>query len=115
MTWKVTNRLRMQQRWHRMLDRCYNPDYHGYPSYGARGIRVCPDWLIFDRFYAAVGDPPGPNMTLDRIDNDKGYQPGNVRWATKSEQARNQRPRKRREYDELWDYRKYLDCNAIAH
>lgn len=121
MTWKRTNRLRMQQRWHKMLNRCYDPDDPHYRWYGARGIRVRTEWMIFDRYYADVGDPPGPGYTLDRTDNDKGYGPDNFRWATRKQQAENRRPMAAgRRYTiagsvEPWDYSRYLDRNAIAH
>jgi hypothetical protein len=52
---------------------------------------MCAEWADFAKFYAAVGDPPSPVHTIDRIDNDKGYEPGNVRWATPAEQNLNSR------------------------
>lgn len=75
--------------------RCYNPENRMYADYGGRGITVCDEWLGEHGFYiflGHIGTKPDPNLSLDRIDNDKGYQPGNVRWATKSEQSRNRRP-----------------------
>lgn len=77
--------------WRGMKSRCHDPRCADYPRYGARGITVCDEWRNdFLSFAAYVGDRPA-GKTLDRIDNNKGYQPGNVRWATKSEQARNTR------------------------
>lgn len=74
--------------------RCHCPTHFNYHLYGARGLAVAPEWRgrgAFDRFLEHIGPKPSPDLTLDRIDNDKGYQPGNVRWATMAEQARNRR------------------------
>lgn len=76
--------------WRAMMGRCLNPKHTAYPSYGGRGITVCDRWLIFTNFYSDVGDRP-EGSTLDRIDNDKGYNPDNCRWLSKAEQQRNRR------------------------
>jgi hypothetical protein len=83
----------MRGRWKAMLSRCEDPRNIGYHLYGGRGIRVCEHWHSFENFLADVGFPPTTSLTLDRIDNDGDYEPGNVRWATKREQRLNQRPR----------------------
>ncbi len=80
--------------WLAMVRRCNDPNVAGYHNYGGRGITVAPCWLGdtgFQNFLSHVGRKPSPQHTLDRIDNSKGYEPGNVRWATRTQQARNTR------------------------
>lgn len=78
--------------WSSMKSRCTDPNSKSFPNYGARGIDVDPRWLAsFEAFLGDVGRRPTPAHSLDRIDNDRGYWPQNVRWATKSEQAQNRR------------------------
>lgn len=78
--------------WCKRLDWCYNPNCVDYPDYGGRGIIVCDEWRNdFLAFYNYVGDRPSPEYSLDRIDNNGNYEPGNVRWATIEQQARNRR------------------------
>lgn len=77
--------------WCGIKKRCYNPNYKQYGDYGGRGIKVDERWLRdFQAFLDDVGHRPTPRHTLDRFPNNDGdYAPGNVRWATRSEQARN--------------------------
>jgi hypothetical protein len=84
--------------WQDMKRRCFNPDAPNYRLYGARGITVCAEWVDnFPAFFAHIGPAPeGKRMSVDRIDNDGNYEPGNVRWATPSQQLRNRRPYKMR-------------------
>jgi hypothetical protein len=73
-----------------MITRCENPNTNVAQHYIAKGIKVCPHWReSFESFLADVGEPPSEKHSLDRIDGDKSYEPGNVRWATKLEQSRN--------------------------
>ena len=76
--------------WRAMLRRVTNPHDSHFADYGGRGITVCDRWRDFVNFLSDLGDRP-EGMTLDRLDNDKGYGPDNCRWATRLEQSRNQR------------------------
>lgn len=68
-----------------MLRRCNNPSQQNYARYGAKGIKVCPEWHDFQNFYADMGVKP-EGLTLDRLDPTKGYYKDNCRWATVKEQ-----------------------------
>ncbi len=76
--------------WNGMIQRCTNPKHRRYADYGGRGIKVHPPWRIFDNFLRDVGERPD-GKTLDRIDVNGNYEPGNVRWATIKEQNANKR------------------------
>lgn len=78
--------------WRRMIERCHEPWHPSYPNYGARGITVCDRWFVScAAFKADVGLRPSLGHSIDRIDVNRGYEPGNVRWATAKEQSRNKR------------------------
>lgn len=80
--------------WAAMIQRCTNPKNRDYKNYGARGITVCDRWRDFTNFLADMGEKPD-GLSIDRIDNDGNYEPGNCRWATPAQQASNKRPRSR--------------------
>lgn len=76
--------------WGRMIHRCENPNAPLYKDYGGRGIGVCSAWRkSFEVFYRDMGPRPSTKHSIDRIDNDGNYEPGNCRWATQKEQSRN--------------------------
>lgn len=88
-------KTRVYAAWTHMKSRCYNPNNLAYPNYGGRGILVCPEWVNdYAAFFKYVGESPSTKHTLDRINNDGNYEPGNVRWATKKEQGANRRTNK---------------------
>lgn len=83
--------------WMQIIQRCRNPNDLSYKNYGGRGIRVCDRWAnSFEAFLSDMGHRPSKLFSIDRINNDGNYEPGNCRWATAKQQAANRRPRVRR-------------------
>jgi hypothetical protein len=80
-----------------MKSRCLNPRHKRFKDWGGRGIGIAERWLVYDNFLADMGRKPDPALSIERNNNDGNYEPGNCRWATATEQARNQRPRKEKQ------------------
>jgi len=77
--------------WMNMRLRCLYPSCKQFKDYGGRGITICPQWDTFEVFLADMGERP-QGLTLDRVETDGNYEPGNCRWATRKEQQANRRP-----------------------
>lgn len=76
--------------WVHMNQRCHNPKNKDYDKYGGRGIQVCEMWRdSFEAFYMYMGDKPDPSFTIERLDYNKGYEPGNCVWASRADQTKN--------------------------
>lgn len=85
---------RLYKTWRAIKQRCTNPRCKDYSNYGGRGITICRSWSKFENFRDwALKNGYQDNLTIDRRNNDKGYSPKNCRWATPSQQSRNQRMR----------------------
>lgn len=81
--------------WYQIMNRCYSPGYKNYSDYGGRGIIVYEEWHDIEEFVRRaseiLGEKPKGDYSIDRIDNDRGYYPDNIRWATRKQQQNNQR------------------------
>ena len=94
--------------WKAMIRRCTNPSHDSYPHYGGRGIKVCDRWMIYENFKHDMGDRP-KGLSIDRIDPDGNYEPGNCKWSTSHEQSNNRR------YNRIISYEgKEYTCSQLA-
>ncbi|HZW06311.1 MAG TPA: hypothetical protein VFF65_04235 [Phycisphaerales bacterium] len=105
--------------WQHIRRRCHHSGCRQYRWYGARGIHVAPEWREdFAAFLADVGPKPSTTATLDRIDNDRGYEPGNVRWTDKITQMNNMRSNHRLTWQgqthTVTEWARILGCNPYA-
>ena len=83
-------KTRLYNIWHNMRTRCYNPNYTYYNRYGGRGIAICEEWNKYETFKKwALENGYSDNLTLDRKDNNKNYDPSNCRWVSRKTQANN--------------------------
>lgn len=81
--------------WNAMLSRCCNPKSDSYPHYGGRGITVCERWSRFENFLSDMGVRPSEDSSIERKNNNLGYEPSNCVWASRIQQGRNQRSNRR--------------------
>ncbi len=103
--------------WVAMRQRCINPNQAAYENYGGRGISVCERWHDFTNFYVDMGKRPSTKYSVERIDNHKGYNPENCKWATRTEQSINQRLSKRNTSGHKgvdWDKRSAKWCSRVT-
>lgn len=103
--------------WNNMFHRCYNPKCKAYKNYGARGIEVCDKWLNFEEFVKDMGNK-FLGGSLDRIDNNGPYSPGNCKWATRKEQNFNKRTNHYLSYNDetktITQWAKHLGINLAS-
>lgn len=86
-----SNRTSEYRAWVNMRGRCTNPRDPGFKNYGGRGITICGRWDDYSAFLSDMGRKPGPGYSIDRVNNDGNYEPGNCRWATRDQQNSNKR------------------------
>ncbi len=107
--------------WVNLRRRCNEPGHPSFARYGGRGIKMCAEWMSFKRFFSDVGPRPSSLHSIDRINNEGNYEPGNVRWATQSQQMSNTRATHFIEIDGIrqtvteWAKQKGIAQSTISH
>jgi hypothetical protein len=105
--WKNPSGTPTYGAWVNARNRCLNPKNAQYKDYGGRGITICKRWIDnYDAFYTDMGPVPD-GMTLERIDNDQGYDPFNCVWASRKDQAANRRKAERKHYSPHGSRKRY--------
>lgn len=104
----------MYHRWYNIKSRCTNPRNEKWKYYGGRGITLCERWRSYENFVRDMGEPPGARYTVDRVDVNGPYSPGNCRWATPVEQANNRRSNARLEGKTLAEHARLLGITPEA-
>jgi hypothetical protein len=84
-------KTKLWKTWKGIIERTTKPYHQNYKNYGGAGIFVCEEWLVYENFANYIGIPPSDSHSIDRINNSKGYEPGNIRWATAKDQAHNRK------------------------
>ena len=106
---------RIYENWKGIKNRCFSSTKEGIlKSYQNKGIGMCKQWSSFKVFYDDMGEKPEPSLSIDRVNNDKGYCPHNCRWATKKEQSKNRNPIIKNNKDKIKIYRIYIENRAVA-
>lgn len=106
--------------WHSMHDRCKRPSHKSYADYGGRGITICDRWESFENFLADMGERP-KGRTLSRMDNERGYEPGNCCWDTYRSQANNRRSSRLVSFSgrtmtiSEWAREIGVECDVLSH
>lgn len=85
------SKTRTYNSWLEMRGRCTNENDAAWDNYGGRGITVCNEWSTFEAFFRDMGHCPSSEYSIDRLDNNKGYEPANCAWRTRTQQSRNRR------------------------
>lgn len=114
-TWKGTKPLTYAV-WAAMRDRCNNKNNKGYQNYGARGIKVCPEWDDYSVFLSDMGDPGPGELSIDRVNNDGNYCKENCKWTDRVTQANNRRNNSTYEYEgKVYTLKQLSDLTGVPY
>jgi len=102
--------------WASIIQRTTNPNDFSYPKYGGRGITVCDNWLKFENFIEDMGRRPNKNLSVERVNNDKGYFSDNCKWDTRKNQNRNKRSNRHVTINGITKLiTDWLDCSPVHY